>query len=164
MVSTLVRDFTLPKYNEIPSVGLYLEQVSKYITECLEAIPGSGLTTSMISNYVKKKLVSNPVKKQYSRQQIAHLIFIAITKSALSMNDIKMLTDLRNEEADPETEYNYFVSEFESVFNYVFGFGDEPEEIDEGEKGKAVLRASLLIFCYKAYIDLTLGINENDTE
>ncbi|MBQ1306569.1 MAG: DUF1836 domain-containing protein, partial [Erysipelotrichaceae bacterium] len=69
--------FRLPTYREIPSVGLYLDQTSKYINECLSVIPGCSITNSMISNYVKHKLIANPVKKQYGRDQIAYLIFIA---------------------------------------------------------------------------------------
>ena len=50
----------------------------------------------MISNYVKKKLVSNPVKKQYSREQIAYLLFIAVAKSALSMDEIKLVLEMND--------------------------------------------------------------------
>ena len=59
-----VKDFRLPRYHEIPNVGLYLEQTSKYIAECLAPIQETAITSSMISNYVKKDLVSNPIKKR----------------------------------------------------------------------------------------------------
>ena len=31
--ANLIKDFSLPRYNDIPNVGLYLEQVVKYISE-----------------------------------------------------------------------------------------------------------------------------------
>jgi hypothetical protein len=31
--------FNLPTYREIPNVGLYLDQVSKYINECFTDLP-----------------------------------------------------------------------------------------------------------------------------
>jgi len=77
--------FALPKYNEIPNVGLYLEQASKYVSEFSVVLQGGAVTGSMISNYVKQGLLSNPVKKQYDRDQIAYLIFISIAKMVLSM-------------------------------------------------------------------------------
>jgi len=46
-------DFRMPRYAEIPDVGLYLEQVVKYVNDKLE-IFNLPITTSMISNYVKK--------------------------------------------------------------------------------------------------------------
>ena len=82
-MSEQLKEFRLPTYKEIPSVGLYLDQVSKYINDSLAVIPECTVTNSMISNYVKKKLVPNPVKKQYGRDQIAYLIFIALSKRVL---------------------------------------------------------------------------------
>ena len=33
-ISKTVAAFRLPRYNEIPNVGLYLEQATKYVGEC----------------------------------------------------------------------------------------------------------------------------------
>ena len=80
-LANAIKDFHLPKYTEIPNVGLYLEQTAKYISEALSPLFKNAITGSMNSNYVKKGLVSNPVKKQYDREQIAYLIFIALVKN-----------------------------------------------------------------------------------
>ena len=48
----MLRDFSLPTYREIPAVGLYLDQTSKYINEVLQELPDCNITNSMISNYV----------------------------------------------------------------------------------------------------------------
>ena len=85
-IANSIRDFRLPRYEEIPNVGLYLEQTAKYINEFLEPLPESALTPSMISNYVKKHLIVSPLRKQYSREQIAYLIFIALAKNILSLD------------------------------------------------------------------------------
>ena len=81
-----VQDFRLPRYQEIPDVGLYLEQATKYICRYLSPILETPLTASMISNYVKRGLLSSPVKKQYSRDQVAYLFFIAVAKNVLSLD------------------------------------------------------------------------------
>ena len=83
--------FSLPDYNQIPNVGLYLEQVTKYLNEYLEPLGCTPLTGSMISNYVKKGLVKNPVKKQYDREHIARLLVIAVSKTVLSLEEIQQL-------------------------------------------------------------------------
>lgn len=56
-IRSSVTDFSLPRYNDIPNVGLYLEQVVKYISEYLEPLGNFSLTFSMVSNYVKKGLL-----------------------------------------------------------------------------------------------------------
>ena len=83
-----VAAFRLPRYTEIPNVGLYLEQAAKYIAEYLAPLGEAALTPSMISNYVKKGLIDSPVKKLYGRDQIAYLFFIAIAKSVLSLDGV----------------------------------------------------------------------------
>jgi len=80
-VRETVGNLHLPRYHEIPDVGLYLDQVVKYIGQCLNMFGEVSITASMISNYVKKGLVDNPVKKQYDRQRIAYLYAIATAKA-----------------------------------------------------------------------------------
>ena len=107
-IKTLIKDFSLPRYNDIPNVGLYLEQVVKYISEYLSPLGSFSLTGSMVSNYVKKGLVENPVKKQYDRKQIASLIFIAVAKNVLSMDDILLLFKMQEKTYEPKRAYDYF--------------------------------------------------------
>ena len=38
-VRQTVADFRLPRYQEIPNMGLYLEQATKYVCEYLEPLP-----------------------------------------------------------------------------------------------------------------------------
>ena len=47
------KEFSLPKYNEIPDVGLYLDQVVKYINSFFESYEDLVVTPSMLTNYVK---------------------------------------------------------------------------------------------------------------
>ena len=115
----VIRSFVLPAYSEIPAVGLYLDQSAKYINECLEDI-GCSLTNSMISNYVKKKLIANPVKKQYGRDQIADLIFIAICKNILSLEDIGKLFVIRDQHADVRKSYELFKQYFEEYLPKIY--------------------------------------------
>lgn len=110
--------YSLPPYREIPTVGLYLEQVAKYLSEALSPLGYYVMTKSMISNYVKKKLIASPVKKQYSREQIASLLFIGIAKIVLSLEDIRLLMEhfdgFRSEKA-----YTDFCDRFSGVLRRV---------------------------------------------
>ncbi len=94
-IAASIQNFKLPAYQEIPDVGFYLEQTTQYISEFLKPMPSISITSSMISNYVKKGLIEKPVKKQYHREQIAYLIFIAIAKTVLSLEDIYLLIQIQ---------------------------------------------------------------------
>lgn len=58
-----IHNFHLPRYQEIPDVGLYLEQTAKYIDSYLSPLEDISITGSMISNYVKKKIINKPRQK-----------------------------------------------------------------------------------------------------
>ena len=151
--------FSLPHYNEIPDMGLYLEQASKYITEKVAPLGDFGLTGSMISNYVKKDLIANPVKKQYSREQIATLFFIAIAKSVLSMEDIRMLLDLQRASYPPQQAYRYFRLEMKNVLDYVFGFKTTLDAVgSENSDEKTLLRNTIIAIAHKVYLEQYLTV------
>lgn len=120
-----VADFKLPRYESLPDMGLYLEQVTKYINGLLEPIYCAEITTSMVSNYVKKGFIKPPHKKQYDVDQIVYLIFITITKNVLSLEDIVSIFDMQKATYTLPMAYNYFCSEFENRLEYVFGLKDE---------------------------------------
>lgn len=110
-------NLSLPTYDQIPNVGLYLEQVTKYVNEVLEPMGCAPLTGSMISNYVKKDLLPNPVKKQYDREHIARLMVIAVGKTVLSLEDIARL--LEDYAGGPES-YGAFCTMLTAALAQVF--------------------------------------------
>ena len=70
--------FHLPRFRDIPDVGLLLEQTMRLVDSYLDPLEDVHLTSSMISNYVKHDIIARPVKKMYGREQIADLVIIAI--------------------------------------------------------------------------------------
>ncbi|MBU6050012.1 DUF1836 domain-containing protein [Lactobacillus delbrueckii subsp. bulgaricus] len=149
----------LPRYQELPQMGLYLEQTATYINEALAPLENVHLTSSMVSNYVKHDLIASPKKKLYSRQQIAELVFIAVSKNVLSLADLCEALKLQRSRYDTETAYNYMVDELENVLAYVFGFkgeltdvGHEHGEYEHGEY-KTMLRNIIMTISYKVYLD-----------
>lgn len=146
-------DFTLPRYNEIPNVGLYLKQVVKLIDEAVAPL-GLNVSDTMLSNYVKKHIISSPVKKMYDREQIASLLFVVMTKTVLSLDNIEILLKMQKKSYAPETAYDYFCGEFENVLQYVCGNKDKMDEIGEvsGEE-KRLLKNIVITMAHKFYLD-----------
>ena len=150
-----VRDFRLPRYEEIPNVGLYLEQVVKYIGDYLAPLEDVLITGSMVSNYVKRGLVSNPVKKQYFRDQIAGLIYIAVAKNVLSLDDIRTLLEMQRNTYEVKKAYDYFCSEFENVVFYVFGLKASLDIVgSDATDEKMMLRNTIITVAHKTYLDM----------
>ena len=156
-IKTLIKDFSLPRYNDIPNVGLYLEQVVKYISEYLEPLGDYTLTNSMISNYVKKGLVESPVKKQYNREQIAYLFFIAVAKSVLSLDALTGFIALQKRTYSLETAYDFFCRQMESSLQMSC---DLTDEIYMGRTGitdeKQLLHSCIVAVTQKIYLEKCL--------
>lgn len=152
-LSTTITGLHLPRYHEIPGVGLYLEQTVKYINECLAPLTEEAITTSMVSNYVKRDLVDNPTKKQYSREQIAYLLFIAVVKNVLSMDEIRLIITIQKDSYSSEVAYNYFCSELENILAYIFGQKLELDNIgSDNTDEKIMLRNIIITAALKIYL------------
>lgn len=153
-VQASIRSFSLPLYHEIPDVGLYLEQVTKYINDCLSPLMQAEMTGSMISNYVKKGLIASPVRKQYSREQIAYLIYIAVVKSVLPMEDIRLMVSIQRNTYSSERAYDYFCRELVNVLEYVFERKSELTDAGtENTDEKIMLRNTIITVAHKVYLD-----------
>ena len=126
-----IRNFQLPRYQQIPDVGLYLEQTSKYLASFLDPVLPGILTPSMISNYVKKGLIESPVKKKYGREQIAYLFFIAMAKNVLSLDALRGFILLQKQTYDIQKAYDYFVEEFENLLFFTFELKDTVDTVGE---------------------------------
>lgn len=153
-----INHFKLPEYKEIPDIGLFLEQTTKFVSEYLAPLEGIAITGSMISNYVKKKLIANPVKKQYYREQIADIIFIALVKSVLSLEEAAQMLKIQRETYEAQNAYEYFCREFTHVLKGVFGEAqaDAEEAADytvESAIEKELLRKTITAVAYKIYLN-----------
>ena len=80
---------------DIPDIGLYMDQVTTFMDEQLEACKRYDddkiLTKTMINNYAKNNLLPAPEKKKYSKEHILTLVFIYYFKSILSISDIQSI-------------------------------------------------------------------------
>ncbi len=119
-----IRQYRPTPWEQIPDLGLYMDQVITFITRMYEPLYGQEihgyLSSSMINNYVKSRLIPRPTGKKYSREQIALLIMIVVLKQSSSMEDIRRMLALG--EADTvEGLYNSFSERFTRVIRAMCG-------------------------------------------
>jgi len=111
-------DYIKPR--EIPNIDLYMDQVTTFMEEHLQASKrypeDKILTKTMINNYAKNRLLPPPEKKKYSKEHMLLLIYIYYYKNILSIGDIQSLLD-------PLTE-RYFHTDhplnMQSIYEEVF--------------------------------------------
>lgn len=145
LMADKIRNFKMPRYHELPSGGFYLEQVTQYVNSVLEPLGCTEITSSMVSNYVKKGIISGPVKRLYYTDQIAYLLFIAIAKTVISMEHIQLLCEQQRVSYTEEVAYNYYCNEFENMLNYTFGLKDAAEHIGVTNSDQKMMFRDLII-------------------
>lgn len=149
-----IDEFRMPRYQEIPNVGLYLDQTVKYINSYLAPLGCMEITASMVSNYVKKGYISNPVRKQYSAEQIAYLFSIAVMKNVISMDNIVRMFMMQRSAYSAQVAYDYFCEELENLLHYTFGVKDEVEEVgNTNTEAKDMLRSVIIAVSHVTYLN-----------
>ena len=104
--------FSYPKWEDIPNIDLYLDQVLLYVNQVCDPIypdKDKGLTASMVNNYVKHGYLTKPDKKKYQRKQIARLIAITTLKSVFSIQEIAQTLNTLQTQASSGQLYDAFV-------------------------------------------------------
>lgn len=119
--------FHLPRWDQIPEIDLYLDQVVSLLENYLCAYIKSDnekdekiVTKTMINNYVKHHVIKPPVNKKYNREHIAYLFVIFILKQIYSINHIKKLIDLAIKTSSTKRAYNRFCDELETAIKMTF--------------------------------------------
>ena len=117
------------KTEDIPNIGLYMDQVTTFMDEQLEACKRYDddkiLTKTMINNYAKNNLLPAPEKKKYSKEHVLTLLFIYYFKNLLSISDIQaLLNPLTDSYFGNKDDFN-----MEDVYNEVF-------HLEKEESGK----------------------------
>ena len=106
----------LPRWQELPDLGLYMDQVlyliGLYQPACAQET-GQALTASMVHNYVKLKVMPPPDKKKYNRVHLAYLIMICQLKPVLPLNGIAALIREELQTRPMEALYDAFCMERE---------------------------------------------------
>ena len=62
--------YRLPTWEQIPNIGLYMEQVIALLKQYLDYLPPElkeeqFITASTINNYVRTRIMPEPIKKRY---------------------------------------------------------------------------------------------------
>ena len=153
-VAACAAGFALPRYRDLPAVGLYLDQTVQYVNACFRTFCGVELTPSMVSNYVKKGILSHPVKKKYTREQIASLMYIVVSKTVLSMENIDTLFRMQRASYSARDAYDTFCKELEQCLPFVFGCSSTlPEPAPDATDERLLLRSTILSAANKIYLD-----------
>ena len=106
-------NYRLPAWEEIHDIGLYMDQVVTLLKQYLDYLPpelkeDQVITPAAINNYVRKKIMPEPVKKKYYRTHIAYLIMICTLKQCMSIATLQTMIPMGLSEEELKQTYTAF--------------------------------------------------------
>ena len=137
-----------PAWNELPDLDLYMDQVIGFLEKQLSFFYGEEkvLTSTMINNYVKGRLLPPPVNKRYGRQHLARLYQICILKSFMQLSDAGALLSAVWEGLSPEAAHERFCRSLDRAVAGVFSHAVPPAE-KKGAVDRALDAACVAAAC-----------------
>ena len=109
-----LHEYRLPKWDQIPDLGLYMEQVLVLMKQYLDYLPPElkdeqFITAATINNYVRGKYMPEPIKKKYYRVHLAYLIIICTLKQSLSIATLVRMIPMGISEDEVRRIYDAYV-------------------------------------------------------
>lgn len=155
-----IKNFHIPRWNELPTLDLYMDQVIALIDTTLGAffseIGAASLTKNMVNNYVKAKIVDAPVNKKYPKLSVAMIIVVYILKNCYVTDEIGKLIKLGISLEATEITYNRFCEAIENAVSDVFsGRVSICNEEIPGRDNKYLMENFALSFACKVYVQRT---------
>lgn len=157
----------LPKYEELPTLDLYMDQVIVLMEEYLAAFVIDSkdkiITPAMINNYVKHGILPAPVKKKYNRTHLVYLIIISLMKPVISINLIKDMIQNQLKQYTIEELLNNFTDKYLKFFKEIYNL--EKKDLNEEAKNKELaiqnmeLNLAISANIYKLLVDSICHIN-----
>lgn len=156
-----MKNYEFPKWQELPEIDLYMDQVITYIYEKLKEtyfFNEKFITRSMINNYVKTGIVHPPIKKHYTKSHLAYFLILTILKRCYSMQQITSLlhiyTDMQN--SSIEQAYDLFMERFEHSLNTVFECNINTQNFTSVNSQQELMDNVIQCIVYKVHTEYAL--------
>ncbi|NBJ65104.1 DUF1836 domain-containing protein [bacterium c-19] len=113
-------EYRLPRWEELPDFDIYMDQVITLIERYLNILNDGKqqlITSAMVNNYVKLKLIPKPIKKKYNKEHIAYLIAITLLKQILTISEVRDGITYQAKISGTHIAYNLYCEEQEKAFH-----------------------------------------------
>ena len=156
-IEEVIMKIHIPRWNELPEIDLYLDQVVNYLEKYLAQYSVNKedkiITKTMINNYVKQGIMPAPEKKKYSRAHIAYLMVICVLKQVYSISDIGKLISLTIQYFELSKAYNRFCANLEISVKNVFSKKEFPNT-DRMTEEQYLLKNVVQSVADKLYVEM----------
>lgn len=132
-------NYHIPRWEELPDLELYMDQVITFIEKNISIFSANTdekiITPAMVNNYVKLKLIPQPVKKRYNKVHLAYLIAISILKHVFTIQEVRDGIIYQAKIQGERMAYNSFCEGQEEALRYLANHINPQVENANAKKG-----------------------------
>ena len=143
--SAEVKKNPVSKWNDLPDIELYMDQVINYIEKQLQIYQEQEetklITSSMINNYVKNGVIKHANSKKYSKEHLGSLIMIGLLKQVLPLSQISKLTGIFNTADNKADIYDTFLKIQKDALNGVLVKLDDEANTQDSDNERLFMTA-----------------------
>ena len=138
--------FSLPGWEELPDMDLYVDQVVTLVGRYLNLIPQDEknplITASSINNYVRLRVMPAPVRKRYGRRHLAYVLMICTLKQSMALTEIQKVLPPDMDDEDTKQMYTNFVGRIQGA---IHGF---IEQVNDEAAIMATVNAAVIVLLF----------------
>ena len=156
-------NYNVPQIDADKQPYYYMDQVITYLESNLKVfeIDDKLITSSMVNNYVKGKVIPAPVNKKYTKVQLSYLLEICSLKNVLSLNEIMDIIDY----STYKDVYAYYKDIQDELVNSVSGSVKKAltkvkKENEDEELKKLAMELALKANMYKTLSEKIINLLE----
>ena len=113
---------------ELKKGSLYMDQIVSYVDSILEPYSRDEqklITSFMVNNYVKAKIIEAPTLKRYSKNQLSYLVAICLLKQITSMSNLAVLLNKENFQDENGRFYDHFIDVHNEAKKNIYAFHEK---------------------------------------
>ena len=134
-------------WEELPDIGLYMDQLISYMPrQLIHYGEGEVLTSAMVNNYIKDGAMPRAEGKRYTRTHLAYLTALCALKQVLAVKDAGLLLEAASAGREPRALYDQFREALDRALDVTAGSLDASDSEDD-------LPALALTLALRSYAD-----------
>ena len=134
-------------WEELPDIGLYMDQLISYMPrQLIHYGEGEVLTSAMVNNYIKDGAMPRAEGKRYTRTHLAYLTAPCALKQVLSVKDAGLLLEAASAGREPRALYDQFREALDRALDVTAGSLDASDSEED-------LPALALTLALRSYAD-----------
>ena len=134
-------------WEELPDIGLYMDQLISYMPrQLIHYGEVEVLTSAMVNNYIKDGAMPRAEGKRYTRTHLAYLTALCALKQVLSVKDAGLLLEAASAGREPRALYDQFREALDRALDVTAGSLDASDSEED-------LPALALALALRSYAD-----------